>query len=74
MLITGNGITVFLFYKRNEKNVAVNKQFWRTIKLVLSDKVKSAEKIILVEEDKIINEDGRNDMVLTISFLMLLRI
>ena len=49
----------------NEKNVADNKQFWRTNKPVLSVKVKSAEKIILVEGDKIINEDRRNATVLS---------
>ena len=48
----------------NEKNVADNKQFWRTNKPVLSGKVKSAEKIILVEVDKIVNEDRRNATVL----------
>ena len=29
----------------NEKDVADNKQFWRTVKPLLSDKVKSSEKI-----------------------------
>ena len=36
----------------NEKYVAVNKQFWRTVKPSLSDKVKSCEKITLVEGEE----------------------
>ena len=32
-----------------EKDVADNKKFWRTVKPLLSDKVKSSEKITLVE-------------------------
>ena len=53
----------------NEETVAGNRQFCRTIKPVLSEKVKSAEKIILVEGDKIINEDGRNATVLVKQFI-----
>ena len=48
----------------NEKNVANKKRFRRTIKPVSSDKVKTAEKIILVEGDKTINEDRINATVL----------
>ena len=44
----------------NEKYVAVNKQFWRTVKPSLSDKVKSCEKIALVEGEEIINENEEN--------------
>ena len=41
-------------------DVADNKQFWRTVKPLLSDKVKSPEKITLVEREEIINVDGEN--------------
>ena len=44
----------------NEMDVADNKQFWRTVKPLLSDKVKSPEKITLVEREEIINVDGEN--------------
>ena len=44
----------------NEKNLADNKQFWRIVKPLLSDKFKSSEKIALVEGQEIINEDGEN--------------
>ena len=52
----------------NEKDVADNKQFWRTVKPLLSDKVKSSEKITLVEGDEIINEDGGNAKILNTFF------
>ena len=52
----------------NEKDVADNKQFWRTVKALLSDKVNSSEKITLVEEEEIINEDGENAEILNIFF------
>ena len=41
----------------NEKDVADNKKFWMTVRPLLSDKVKSHEKVILVENDKIIKQD-----------------
>ena len=41
----------------NEKGVADNKQFWKTVKLLLSDKIKSNEKITLVEDYKIFTQD-----------------
>ena len=44
----------------NKKDVPDNKQFWRRVKPLLSDKVKSSEKITLVEGEEIINEDGEN--------------
>ena len=47
-----------------EQDVADNKQFWRTVKSLLSDKVKSSEKITLVEGEEIINEDGENARIL----------
>ena len=52
----------------NEGNVADNKQFWRAVKPLLSDKVKSSEKITLVEEEEIINEDGENVEILNTFF------
>ena len=52
----------------NEKDVADNKQFWRIVKPVLSDKVKSSEKITLVEGEEIINEDGENAEILNTFF------
>ena len=52
----------------DEKDVADNKQFWRTIKPLLSDKVKSSDKITLVEGGEIINEDGKNAEILNTFF------
>ena len=52
----------------NEKNVADNKQFWITVKPLLSDKVKSSEKITLVEAEEIINKDGENAEILNTFF------
>ena len=52
----------------NEKDVADNKQFWRTVKPFLSDKVKSSEKITLVEGEEIINKDGKNAEILNTFF------
>ena len=37
----------------NEKDVADNKKFWKIVKLFLSDKPKSSEKITVVEDGKI---------------------
>ena len=39
----------------DEKDVADNKQFWRTVKPLLLDKVKSSVKKALVEKKDIIN-------------------
>ena len=50
----------------DKKDVADNKQFWRIIKPLLSDKVKSYDKIPLVEGGEIINEDGKNAEILNI--------
>ena len=52
----------------NEKDVADNKQFWTTVKPLLSDKVKSPEKITLVEREGIINEDGENAEIINTFF------
>ena len=53
----------------NEKDVADNKHFWKTIKPLLSDKVKSSEKITLVEREETINEDEENAEILNAFFL-----
>ena len=34
----------------NEKDAVDNKKFWKTVKLILSDKIKSNEKITIVED------------------------
>ena len=52
----------------NEKDVADNKQFWRAVKPLLSDKIKSYEKIALLEGDEIIIEDGENAEILNTFF------
>ena len=41
----------------NENNAADKKTFWKTIKPLLSGKIKSNEKITLVENDKILTQD-----------------
>ena len=41
----------------NEKDVADNKKFWKTVISLLSDKFKSNENITLVENDKIFTQD-----------------
>ena len=52
----------------NQKDIADNKQFWRTVKPLLSDKSKSNEKITLVEGDKITSEDKSNAEILNSFF------
>ena len=73
MLISNNATIVYPFCGKlkkdhyanlNEKDVADNKRFWRTVKPLLSDKVKSSEKITLVEGEEIINEDEENAEIL----------
>ena len=67
----------------NEKDLTDNKQFWRTVKPLLSDKIKSPEKIILLEQkenldtdgnidDEIVNDDANLQKFLTDFSLMLL--
>ena len=53
----------------NEKDLIDNKKFWKTVKPLFSDKVKSSEKITLVHEDKIITDD-ENTKILNSFFLM----
>ena len=46
----------------NEKYLTNNnKQFWRTVKPLLSDKIKSSEKITLVEQTENLDTDGNID-------------
>ena len=52
----------------NEKDVIDNKKFWKTVKPLFSDKVKSSEKITLVHEDKIITTDDENGKILNSFF------
>ena len=42
----------------NEKNITDNKTFWKTVTPFLSDKVLSTERITLIENDRIINNDN----------------
>ena len=48
----------------NEKDVADNNQFWRTVKPLLSDKIKPSDKIILIEGEKIISDNKENAEIL----------
>ena len=41
-----------------------NKRFWKTVKPLFSDKVKSSEKITFVHEDKIITNNDENAKIL----------
>ena len=45
-----------------------NKRFWKTIKPLFSDKVKSSEKITFVHEDKIITNNDENAKILNSLF------
>ena len=42
----------------NENNLTYNKEFWQTLKPLLSDKIKSSEKITLVEQGETLDTDG----------------
>ena len=42
----------------NEKNLSDNKQFWRTVKPLLSDKIKSSKKMTLIEQKETLDTDG----------------
>ena len=57
----------------NEKDVIDNKKFWKTVKPLFSDKVKSSEKITLVHEDKIITADDENVKILNSCFSNLVK-
>ena len=45
----------------NEKDLIDNKQFWGTVKPLLSDKIKSSEKITFVEQRETLDTDGNID-------------
>ena len=45
----------------NEKDFNDKKQFWRTVKSLLSDKIKSSEKRTLVEQRESLDTDGNID-------------
>ena len=52
----------------NVKDIVDNKQFWRTIKPLSSDKTKSNEKITLVEDQTVTTQDEQNAELLNIFF------
>ena len=52
----------------NEKDIADNKKFWQTVKPLFSDKVKSKEKITLVQGEMISTEDEKNAELLNAFF------
>ena len=52
----------------NVKDIVDNKQFWRTVKPLFSDKTKSNEKITLVEDETITTQDEQNEDLLNIFF------
>ena len=45
----------------NEKDLTDNKQFWRTVKSLLSDKIKLFEKVTLVDQRENFDADGNID-------------
>ena len=55
------------FADLNEQND--NKQFWRTVKPELPDKIKLSNNTYLVEDGEIINEDDKNATVLKNFFI-----
>ena len=52
----------------NVKDIVDNKQFWRTVKPLFSDKAKSNEKITLAEDDTVTTQDEKNAELLNIFF------
>ena len=46
-------IPILYYSNLEEKQVAENKTFWKTIKLFLSNKIVSREKLTLIEKDEI---------------------
>ena len=47
------------FSRLNEKDITDNRKFWHTVKPFLSDKVKSREAIILVDNENIKSNENR---------------
>ena len=45
------------FNSLNVRNIADNKQFWKTVKPFFSSKVGDNERITLIEGDKVVSED-----------------
>ena len=45
----------------NEKDLTDNKQFWRTVKSLLSDKIRLFEKVTLVDQRENLDTDGNTD-------------
>ena len=62
------------YVKLDMKNITDNKKFWRTKKPFLSDKGVNSDKIVLIENEKIICEVMRWQKHLTHFFLKLLKI
>ena len=52
----------------NVKYIVDNKQFWRTVKPLFSDKTKSNEKITLVEDETVTKQDEQNSEILNTFF------
>ena len=52
----------------NVKDIVNNKQFWRAVKPLFSDKTKSNEKITLVEDETVTTQDEQNSEILNIFF------
>ena len=52
----------------NVKDIVDNKQFWRTVKPLFSDKTKSNEKITLVEDETVTTQGEQNKERLNLFF------
>ena len=52
----------------NVKDIVENKQFWRTVKPLFSDKTKSNEKITLVVDETVTTQDEKNAELLNLFF------
>ena len=52
----------------SEKDMIDNTRFWKTVKSLSPDKVKSSEKVTLVHESKIITNDDENSKILNSFF------
>lgn len=50
----------------NEKSVVDNKVFWKTVKLLLSDKVVGKEKIYLNQNNELVKTDLETDEALNL--------
>ena len=50
------------------KDFVDNKQFWRTVKPLFSNKTKSNEKITLVEDETVTTQDEKNEELLNLFF------